>query len=219
MKRTTTRLGALAAVAALLVLPPPGQTQQPPSPLERYRGLEYPPKPENFDKGWKERVTAEFAVVNAAGLGDLKAALKDRDPFVRAVAARALGVRADKGSVDALAGLAEGDPEPLVRVRAVEALGLLKAKPEAVERAKKDRNGGVRWVATLAAGQLKGDTDYAALVRQAYSEGIKREALGSAQVGRPAPDFAARTSDGKPFKLSAVLGKKPVAIYFAAYDG
>ena len=33
------------------------------------------------------------------------------------------------------------------------------------------------------------------------------------------PDFTALTGDGKPFKLSAVLGKKPVAIYFAAFDG
>jgi peroxiredoxin len=43
--------------------------------------------------------------------------------------------------------------------------------------------------------------------------------MGTAKVGKPAPDFTAQTSDGKPFKLSAVLGKKPIAIYFAAYDG
>ena len=38
--------------------------------------------------------------------------------------------------------------------------------------------------------------------------------------GRPAgAGFHRPTSDGKPFKLSSVLGKKPIAIYFAAYDG
>ena len=71
----------------------------------------------------------------------------------------------------------------------------------------------------MAAGHLKSDTDHAALVRKAYSAGIKREVMGSAKVGQPAPDFAAQTSDGKPFKLSSVLGKKPVALYFAAFDG
>ena len=35
----------------------------------------------------------------------------------------------------------------------------------------------------------------------------------------PAPDFAAVTSDRKPFQLSTVLGTQPIAIYFAAYDG
>jgi hypothetical protein len=38
-------------------------------------------------------------------------------------------------------------------------------------------------------------------------------------VGKPAPDFTALTVDRKPFQLSSVLGKKPIAIYFAAFDG
>jgi peroxiredoxin len=43
--------------------------------------------------------------------------------------------------------------------------------------------------------------------------------MGSATVGKPAPDFTARRTDGTMFRLSEVLGRKPVAIYFAAYDG
>jgi peroxiredoxin len=43
--------------------------------------------------------------------------------------------------------------------------------------------------------------------------------MGTAKIGQPAPDFTALTSDGKPFKLSSVLGTKPIAIYFAAFDG
>ena len=71
-------------------------------PLERYRALEFPPKPENFERGWKERVTAEFDVVRDAKLDALRAGLKDPDPYVRAIAARALGIRGDKASADAL---------------------------------------------------------------------------------------------------------------------
>ncbi|HKB39549.1 MAG TPA: HEAT repeat domain-containing protein, partial [Gemmataceae bacterium] len=141
------------------------------------------------------------------------------DPFVRSIAARALGIRADKASAEMLADLVKSDPEYMVRARAVESLGLLKMKPEAIELAKKDPNDGVQWLARMAAGQIKSDMDCAALVQKAYATGISRDKLGVAKVGQPAPDFAALTSDGKPFKLSTVLGKKPIAIYFAAFDG
>jgi hypothetical protein len=62
---------------------------QQPSPLENYRALKFPPKEENFDKGWQERVAAENDVINLAELGSLRAALKDQDPLVRSIAARA----------------------------------------------------------------------------------------------------------------------------------
>src|SRR5262249_39947218 len=155
----------------------------------------------------------EYEIINSADLKTLRSALKDENPFVRSIAARALGILGDKDSADALAELVKADPQEMVRMRAVEALGLLKLKPEVIELARKDRDAGVQWEAMMAAGQLKSDTDDAALTRRAYSVGIKREAMASARVGQPAPDFTARTSDGKPFQLSTVLGKKPIALY------
>ena len=212
MKRTV-------LTACLLLVAPTSRSAEPPSPIERYRKLEFPPKDENFEKGWKDRVAADYDVINSADLTSLRAALKDGDPFVRAIAAYALGVRRDKTSADALAELVKNDKEYVVRIRAVEALALLKMKPEVIESAKKDRDPGVPWVAKLVAGQLKSEIDYAAEIRQAYATGITRGAMGSAVVGKPAPDFTALTVDGKPFQLSSVLGKKPIAIYFAAFDG
>ena len=208
----------IMALAGLLLLPHAGWAQ-PTSPLEKYRRLEYPPKDENFAKGWQERVLLEYEIINAADRKALRSALKDEDPFVRAIAARALGILGDKDSADALAELVKADKEYFVRLRAVESLGYLKMKPDVIQQAIKDRDGGVSWVAKLAADQLKSDTDYAKQLREAYATGIKREAIGAAKVGQPAPDFTALTSDGKPFKLSTVLGKRPIAIYFAAYDG
>jgi hypothetical protein len=79
-------------LTGLLVMPPQGRTE-PPSPLDSYRNLEYRPTMENFNKGWQERVLVEFKIVNSAGLGALRTGLKDRNPFVRAIAARALGPR------------------------------------------------------------------------------------------------------------------------------
>src|SRR5262245_36006605 len=206
------------ALVGLLLLPGVGWAQ-PTTPLEKYRRLQFPAKDENFAKGWQERVALEYEIINAGDLKALRLALKDEDPFVRAIAARALGILDDKDSADALAELVKTDKQYLVRIRAVESLGYLKMKPEVIQSATKDRDGGVSWVAKLAADQLKSDTDHARQLREAYATGIKREVMDAAKVGKPAPDFTALTSDGKPFKLSTVLGKKPIAIYFAAYDG
>ena len=209
-----------ALLVACLFFPAPGsRNAEPLSPIESYRGLEFPPKDENFEKGWQDRVAADYDVINSADLPALRAALKDGDPFVRAIAAYALGVRSDRTSAGALAELVKNDKEYVVRIRAVEALALLKLRPEVIESAKEDPDPGVPFVANLVAGQVKSETDYAAQIRQAYAAGIDREAIGTAALGKPAPDFTALTIEGKPFQLSSVLGKKPIAIYFAAFDG
>lgn len=203
----------------LLLLATTTHSDEPLSPLEKYRKLEFLPKEENFEKGWKERVVADFDVINSADLTALRAALKDDNPFVRAIAAYALGVRNDKASADALAELLKNDKAYVVRIRAVEALALLKMKPEAIELSLKDPEPGVPFVAKLVRGQVKSDVDYAAQIRQAYAKGIDRETIGSAVVGKPAPNFTALKIDGQPFELSSAIGKKPIAIYFTAFDG
>src|SRR5215831_16264891 len=210
--------GLTMALAGIFLLPPAAWTQ-PTAPLEKYRRLQFSPKEENFAKGWQERVALEYEIINTSDLKALRIALRDQDPFVRAIAARALGILGDKDSADALAELAKADKEYLVRIRAIESLGYLKMKPEVIQLAIKDPNVGVSWVAKLAADQLKSDTDYAKEIREGYAAGIKREAMGVARLGKPAPDFSARTSEGKPFRLSTILGKRPIAIYFAAFDG
>src|SRR5262245_9847959 len=126
-----------------LFLPPPAGWTQPTSPLEKYRKLECPPKDANFAKGWQERVALEYEIINTADLKTLRIALKDEDPFVRAIAARTLGIRGDKDSADALAELVKAEKEYLVRIRAVESLGYLKLKPEVIQMAIKDRDAGV----------------------------------------------------------------------------
>src|SRR5262245_15034776 len=149
-------------LASVLLAPPPAGAQQSASPLERYRKLEFPPTEDNFDKDWKERVALEYEIINGGDLEALRAGLKDEDRFVRSMAARALGILGDKSSADALAELLEDDPEHMVRIRAVEALGYLKMKPDAVEAALKDRHAGVQWAAGRAAGQMKSAADHAA---------------------------------------------------------
>lgn len=211
------RIGLI--IGCLLLLAGASRGAEPLTPIENYRKLEFPPSDENFERGWEERVAADYDVINSADLPALRAALKDGDPFVRAIAAYALGVRKDKTSADALAELVKNDKEYVVRIRAIEALALLKMKGDVIEAALKDGDPGVPFVAKLVAGQIKSEVDYAAQIRKAYAGGIDRETMGSAVVGKPAPDFTALTINGEAFKLSSVLGKKPIAIYFAAFDG
>lgn len=205
--------------ASLVLLAATVWSAEPLSPIEKYRELEFPPNDENFEKGWKERVAADYEVINSADITSLRAALKDDVPFVRAIAAYSLGVRNDKASADAIAELAKSDKAYVVRIRAIEALALLKMKANVIASAQKDPDPGVPFVAKLVIGQVTSEVDYAAQIRQAYADGIDRGTLGSAEVGKPAPDFTVLTIDREPFRLSSVLGKKPIAIYFAAFDG
>ena len=143
MKGAVIRRWTILVAAGLLGPAANGGTQPPTSPLEKYRRLEFPPVVENFDKGWKDRVALEYEIINAADRKSLRAALKDENAFVRSMAARALGILGDKDSADTLADLVRTDPEYMVRIRAVESLGLLRARPEVIARARKDRQGGV----------------------------------------------------------------------------
>lgn len=213
----------LVTLLLFLVVPPAWAQES--SALERYGNLKHPAEPaepgrffKGFEPGWRERVALEFEIVNKAKLDELRAALKDKDKFVRAMAARVIGIRGDKASADALAEMAQKDPEYIVRTRAVESLGLLKAKPEVVELVRKDKHAAVSWAADLAADQCRSRIDCAAQFRRSFAQGIKQEEMGVAKVGKRAPDFTAQTLDGKPFKLSSLLGKKPIAIYFAGFD-
>src|SRR5262245_40931041 len=123
MKRMAVGFRALFVLAGLCVLPPTVGLAQPlASPLERYRKLAFPANEENFGKGWQERVMLEYEIINTADLKSLRDGLKDEDPLVRAIAARALGIRGDRASADALAEIVKADPEYLVRLRAVESL-------------------------------------------------------------------------------------------------
>ncbi|MEM7395704.1 MAG: HEAT repeat domain-containing protein, partial [Verrucomicrobiota bacterium] len=109
----------------------------------------------DFEGGWQDRVALEFEIVNDADLTSLRAGLKDEDKLLRTMSARVLGIRGDKESADALADLAENAPEDIVRIRAVESLGLLKMKPNIFKGLKKDPHPGVSWAADLAADQYK----------------------------------------------------------------
>lgn len=215
-------LRLLVVITFVVSLPTDGMAAEPLSAIDRYGNLTIPVITKMFtdiDDGWRDRVVLEFEIINDADLESLRGALANEKPVVRGMAARALGIRADRVSADALAELAQSDESYLVRIRAVESLGFLKMKPDVIEAATMDKQGGVRWSARLAAEQVESKVDFAAQVRRAFAVGIDREDMAQAEVGLPAPDINVQTMDGKPFRLSSVVGKQPIAIYFAAFDG
>jgi len=212
----------LTATLFALCLFRPAMAEEPLSAIASYGNLKPPvvkPMFDGMDEGWQDRVALEFEIMNDADLKSLRTALRDKNPDARAMAARALGILADRDSADALAELVKSDPSYLVRIRAVESLGFLKMKPDVIQQAITDEQGGVRCSARLAADQLKSKDDFAGQVRRAFSVGIERDDMGQAEVGLPAPDITVQTMAGTPFRLSSVRGKQPIAIYFAAFDG
>lgn len=190
-----------------------------PSALERYRNLPLKPEYENFDKGWQERVELEFEMVNHPNRSELRKGLKDTDPYVRSISAKVLGFLADRESINLLAEMAAKDPIYHVRIRAIEALGFLKARQDVISAGKFDPDFGVKWTAKTVEGMVTDKVDHAAQARESFAQGIRRKDLASAVVGKKAPEFTAKRLDGRTFKLSEVRGKKPIAIYFAAFDG
>jgi hypothetical protein len=195
-----------------------GPAQQGASLVEEYRKLEFPKNPHGRQLGWENRVALESRIIRTADLASLRVALNEENPFVRSMAARALGILGDKTSVQTLSSLVRNDHESSVRAAAVEALGWLKSGTDAIEEAKEDKHGGVRIQADYAAGRVGKATDYAAKIREGYSALLTREEIGSAKIGGAAPPFTALTSDGEVFKLSDVLGKKSILLYFAITD-
>lgn len=186
--------------------------------IGEFRKLDLAEKKGKFDDACKTRVELEFKIIQAGKPEPLRTALKDANRDVRALAARSLGILGDKASAAAIAELAKSDPDALVRCMALQALGWLKAGNELLPALKADKNRDVAFMAGNLEAYLKDPADHAGKVRDAYKAPLKREDLAAAKVGQPAPDFAAVDSDGKPFRLSDYLKKKPIVLMFQIAD-
>ena len=83
-------LRLLLAMTYSLLPMPLTSAEEPLSAIARYGKLDIPQITKMFDDrddGWRDRVSPEFEIINDADLASLRAALKDRKPVVRAMAA------------------------------------------------------------------------------------------------------------------------------------
>ena len=183
--------------------------------LEEYRRADFGDKESwpALDEAYKARIALEFEIIRSGRIEPLRGALQDTDPYVRAFSVAALGILGDHASEPAIAKLVE-DPavDRMVGNAALQALGWLKSGLEVVRSARAKSRTLNRRLIDLAERQIQDPVDHAAKIRESYRLGLRREEIGSAKAGRPAPDFSAIDTDGKPFGLGSVLKEKKVVI-------
>ncbi len=172
------------------------------------------------DQTWKGRMVAMQKLVAAGkeAVPALLEALNSRDDSTRVFAAQTLGYLGRHVPGEPLLKAAAEDPNPAVRLYAVDALGM---------------KGGQDLSEELAA-LKKRETNRDVLKHIGYAQerqatGIRQEVistlvnwdsstLDSAKVGMPAPDFQLQTVDGKKVRLSDFRGKQAVVLVFVYGD-
>lgn len=190
--------------------------------LEEYRRADFGDRNSwpALDDAYRNRIALEFEIIRSGRIGPLREALRDPDPFVRSFSAAALGILGDHASEGAIARMVE-DPETdrMTGGSAVQALGWLKAGRAAVQSARARSRTLNRHLLDIAESQIQDAVDHASMIREAYQSGLRREEIGSAQAGKPAPDFTAVDADGRPFRLAdAVRKNRVVVLVFVSAD-
>lgn len=179
--------------------------------------------PGNGDNAWKVRILAISDLVKSA-LGDYPEiidGLDDQNRHVRHVAVTSLGLLGVKQAGPGLLKLLVEDPDPIVRCRAAQALGQIrydKAKETLKKIASEDKNKNVAHRAKLALKRFGSkDPEGESVALKAWKE-LDESTFGKVEVGKPAPDFELKDTNGKLWKLSEYKGKKNVALIWIFAD-
>ena len=165
---------------------------------------------------WKTRCDAEwtFASLDASAAASLLPLLTDPDRFVRALAARSIGIAQPAGATPALIAALAAEKDKIVRVALVEALGRTGgegalAAVEAQQSAGADAD--VALYAGFARRQLKGGAWDIASIRGEHVE-AQRAKFDAAKFGEAAPEIALPSPSG-PVNLSTLKGRIVVLVF------
>ena len=218
--RSAPFLLAAVAVAALAADPPP-LPEAAAKCLAEFRAADWsqrlrPQRPDPAPEVWKARVRAEWELgaLDPAHRVTLEALLADEDRFVRALAARSLGVLGDEASSPALVEALVQERDKGTRIALVEALGRT-GGAGALEAVEAEQKAGadvdVSFAVGIARRQLKGGRWDLASLRAEHEE-ARTAPLAAAAVGQPAPEIALPSAAG-PVNLSTRRGKVVVLVF------
>lgn len=172
------------------------------------------------DPGWKARMRVFQALVatGKASVAPLVDALREGSTAERILAAQALGYLAEPAASEALAHAAEHDPEAVVRLYAVDSLGMLEGDRHAelfARLAEKESNRDVK--RHLAYAIARGDAPLDPAVARQLVEWDERQ-LDSTQEGQSAPDFELLALNGQRVRLSDYRGRSAIVLVFVYGD-
>jgi peroxiredoxin len=179
---------------------------------DRCKPLRADPAPD----GWQQRVKTEavLASLESKDAPALEALLGDSDRFVRAVAARALGLTSGSKSAPALAAALAAEQDKLARISMIEALGRTGGDGALAAVEAQQTPGGdadITWMAGLARRQLKGaHWDIENLRAEFVEAGHAKFAV--AEIGKDAPDLGLPSAD-RPVTLGPYRGKVVVVVF------
>jgi len=171
---------------------------------------------------WRVRLEAirDLVRIGEEAVPALREALSDENPEVGQVATYVLGLLGGGEVVDDLMERLREDSHPIVRSDAAIALGRIgdkKALPLLKDLKENEDQRDVRHQAGLAAYRVENGLGEQAPARQAY-ENLDLDVYGQAEVGKPAPPFSLRDTDGNEWKLADYLGEKPVVLIWIFAD-
>jgi len=190
--------------------------------LERIRAFNFTPNDSYHgiadlnDQAWRvrTRVVRDLIRMGPKIGPELIGFLKDDNRHVRDVSSMVLGILNVEEAGEGLQRLAVGDPAPVVRVEAIEALSKIGGKgvKEFIEARKvKDPHRDVRNRCVVALGRLERGMTVSHDLAKAYAS-LAESDFRRAKVGQSAPDFILKDTTGKSWKLSDFKGKNPVAL-------
>ncbi len=168
------------------------------------------------DGAWKARVEAlcDLVKLGPESLPALTAALNDDDPEVRGLVAQAIGFLGDASAAETLDRVLADDPDPTVRMYAADALGMSGAmKTDLLYElvAELDDNKDVRAHVHLALS--RNSAGLSPDVRKQFEE-FRPDAIDTARLGEPAPDFTLTDVQGTTHRLSELRGKTAAILTF-----
>jgi len=177
------------------------------------------------DEAWKVRLLAirDLVRLGESGVSSIRENLANSkwdSSNVRHVCVMALGILGAKDAAPDLVRILENDDHPVVRGQAAQALGEIgytEGKELLTRISQEDASKHVRHRAELALGRLEQRAFADKELAKKWAS-LDEKTFNQVEVGKPAPDFELRDTDGKTWRLSDFKNEKGVLLIWIFAD-